>query len=108
MSEKWPTRIVALFNLKRGVTPADYERWARRVDLPTVNGLKSIDRFEVFKATMVLGSDAAPPYRYIEIIDVADMDAFRKEVASETMQKVASQFREMADNPLFVVTDRIG
>jgi hypothetical protein len=40
-----PTRIVALFNLKRGVSAADYEAWAKRVDLPTVNGLKSVDKF---------------------------------------------------------------
>ena len=30
------TRIIALFNLKPGVKVADYEAWARAVDLPVV------------------------------------------------------------------------
>jgi hypothetical protein len=102
------TRIVALFNLKRGVTPADYERWARRVDLPTVNGLKSIENFEVFRATSLLMSEAKPPYQYIEIIDVGDMDGFGRDVASEKMQKVAAEFQAMAADLCFILTEKVG
>ncbi|NWG69987.1 MAG: REDY-like protein HapK [Parvularculaceae bacterium] len=102
------TRIIALFNLKKGVTPADYERWAKRVDLPTVNGLKSVDGFEVYRATGLLGSSAAPPYKYIEVIDVGDMDEFGKEVASERMRKVAGEFQSMADDLFFIMTEKIG
>lgn len=101
------TRIVALFNLKPGVTVEQYEAWARRVDLPTVNGLKSIDKFEVFRSVGLLGSDAAPPYQYIEIIDVADMGAFGADVGSEMMQKVAGEFQAMAD-VIFILTDKLG
>jgi hypothetical protein len=101
-------RIVALFNLKKGVTPADYERWARRVDIPTVNGLKSIDKFEVFRATGLLASDAKPPYAYIEIIDVADMDQFGKDVAGANMQKVAAEFQAMAADLVFIMTEKLG
>ena len=103
-----PTRIVALFNLKRGVTPADYERWARRIDLPTVNGLSSVDKFEVFKSVGLLGTDAKPPYQYVEIIDVGDMDQFGKDVATATMQKVAGEFQAMADDLVFILTDKLG
>ena len=88
-------RLVALFNLKPGIDPQAYAEWARTVDLPTVNGLSSISSFRVFKATGLLGSDAAPPYGYVEIIDVADMDQFGKDVATEVMQKVAAQFNDM-------------
>ena len=102
------TRIVALFNLKPGISVADYEAWAKATDLPTVNGLSSVDRFEVFRSTGVLGSDAKPPYAYIEIIDVADMDGFGKEVSTETMQKVAGEFQAMADDLVFILTDKIG
>jgi hypothetical protein len=102
------TRIVALFNLKPGVSVEAYEDWAKRVDLPTVNGLKSVDRFEVFKSTGVLGSDASPPYSYIEIIDVADMDAFGGDVSTETMQRVAAQFQDMAADLVFIMTDKLG
>ena len=101
------TRIVALFNLKPGVDVADYEAWARTRDLPTVNGLPSIERFEVFKATGVLGSDAPPPYAYVEIIDVRDMDRFGEDVATPAMQALAGEFQGMAD-VTFLLTEKIG
>jgi hypothetical protein len=40
------TRILALFNLRDGTTPAAYEQWATTTDLPVVNALTSIERFE--------------------------------------------------------------
>lgn len=101
------TRIVALFNLKPGVSVADYEAWAKESDLPTVNGLKSIDKFEVFRSAALLGTEAPPPYQYIEIIDVADMDAFGADVASEKMQAIAAQFQALADTT-FIVTEKVG
>ncbi|MCC5995138.1 MAG: hypothetical protein JJU18_02045 [Oceanicaulis sp.] len=102
------TRIIALFNLKPGVSAADYEAWARSKDIPTVNGLKSVDRFEVFKSAGLLGSDAKPPYAYIEIIDVIDMEGFGGEVGTETMQKIAGEFQAMADDLSFILTDKLG
>ncbi|MFM2043223.1 MAG: hypothetical protein RLY86_1799 [Pseudomonadota bacterium] len=102
-----PTRIVALFNLKPGVDAAAYEEWARTVDLPTVNGLSSIAGFEVFRSVALLGSDAKPPYQYVEIIDVADMDRFGADIATETMQAVAARFQSMAD-VTFILTDKLG
>lgn len=102
------TRIIALFNLKPGVSAEDYEAWAKSTDLPTVNGLKSVDGFEVFRATGLLGSTDAPPYRYIEIIDVNDMETFGGEVGSETMQKVAREFQAMACDLSFILTEKLG
>ena len=100
------TRIIAFFNLKPGVAVADYEAWARNVDLPTVNGLPSISKFEVFRATAVLGSDAPPPYAYFEIIDVADMDQFGQDVATPLMQKIAGDFAGMAE-VTFTITEQV-
>jgi len=102
------TKIVALFNLKPGTGVADYETWAKNTDLPTVNGLKSVDTFGVFKSVGLLGSEDKPPYAYIEIIDVADMDLFGGEVGSETMQKVAAEFQLMADDLVFILTEQLG
>jgi hypothetical protein len=99
-------RIFALFNLKPGVDPDAYAAWARAVDLPTVNALGSIAGFRVFQSTGLLGSDAKPPYAYIEVIDIADMDQFGRDVASEAMQAVAAAFGEMVD-VTFITTDEI-
>jgi hypothetical protein len=99
--------IVVLFNLKPGVDRADYERWARESDLPLVNGLASVERFEVLKAGGVLGSEAKAPYEYVELIRVPDMAKFGKDVASELVQKGAAQFQQFADNPVFILTEHL-
>lgn len=100
------TRIIVLFNLKPGRVVADYEAWARRTDLPTVNDLGSVQRFEVFKATGLLGSDAAPPYQYIEVLDIADMARFGDDVGSQAMKRIAAEFQDWAD-PVFITTERL-
>ena len=102
------TRIVVLFNLKDGVSEKDYEAWARATDLPTVNDLESVSAFSVHRCTSLLGSDAAPPFQYVEVIDVANLQRFGEEVSQETMQKVAGEFRAMADNPVFMLTEDLG
>jgi hypothetical protein len=100
------TRIVVLLNLKPGKNAADYERWALATDLPTVNALKSVDSFTLFQAVGVLGSDDAPPYDYIEVIDIADMDLFGEEVSTEAMGRIAAEFNEWS-TPTFVVTRQV-
>ena len=98
-------RIVVLFNLKEGVDPADYEAWARGTDIPGVNALTSVHGFTVHKATGMFGSDAAPPYQYVEIIDIVAMDPFVTDVTNPEFQKVAAAFGEFADNPQFILTE---
>ena len=100
------TRIIVLFNLKPGVDRAAYEAWARSTDLPIVNALASVERFTVHAATGLLGSDAPPPYDYVEIIDVADMAQFGEDTTSVTMTRVAGEFQQWAD-PVFMLTDAI-
>ncbi len=97
-------RIVALFNLKPGVTRERYESWARTTDIPTVNALASVADFQVMRATGLLGSSAAPPYQYVELIDVADPDQFGRDVAGEEMSRIAAEFQSIAD-VAFITTE---
>ncbi len=99
-------RLIVLFNLKPGVSPEAYEAWARSVDLPTVNALRSVERFAVFRTTGQLGSDAPPPYAYIETIDVADMDRFGADIATDAMKTIAAAFQAKADIT-FLTTEEI-
>ncbi len=101
------TKILALFNLKEGVSVADYENWAKTVDIPTVNGLGSIEKFEVFKTTGLLFSEDTPPYQYFETIDILDMDKFGEEAGSETMQKIAAEFQDMTEGLVFITTEQL-
>lgn len=102
-----PAKILVLFNLKPGISTEDYENWAKSVDIPTVNGLGSIEKFEVFKTTGLLFSDDKPPYQYFETIDILDMDKFGQEAGSETMQKIAAEFQAMADDLVFITTEQL-
>ena len=99
-------KIIVLFNLKPGTSVAEYERFARETDLPIVNKLPSVNRFEVLKAQGLLGGGSSP-YAYIEIIDVNSMEKLGADVSSETMQQVAATFRSLADNPIFIVTEQL-
>lgn len=102
------TKIIVLFNLKAGVSVENYESWAKSVDLPGVNALQSVDNFSVLKATGLLGSESSPPYEYIEIIDIADMNLFGKEVETDKMKAVAAAFQEFAESPAFILTSELG
>lgn len=98
--------IVVLFNLKPGVDPAAYEAWARSTDLPTVNRLSAVERFEVLKSKGLLSGAEAAPYQYVEILRVSSVDALRSDIRAEpAMAEVARQFREYADAPVFIVTE---
>jgi hypothetical protein len=101
------TMIVVLFNLKPETSVEDYENWARSTDLPTVNGLKSVNNFEVLRTTGVLGSEDSAPFQYVELLDVNDMTQLGEEVGTELMQRVAAEFQALADNPVFMLTDSI-
>ena len=100
-------RIIVLFNLKEGVDPAAYEAWARRSDIPGVNGLGSVNRFTVHKATGLFGSDAAAPYQYVEVIDIAGMDGFVADISTPEFQAMAAPFQQFADNPQLILTENL-
>ena len=100
-------QVIVLFNLKQGIEGEAYEEWARKTDIPGVRSLVSVDDFTVYRSTGLLGTDAPPPYKYIEIIDVNDMERFGVDVATEAVQKVAAEFQGFADNPQFILTERL-
>jgi hypothetical protein len=99
--------VIVLFNLKPGVDVAQYEAWARDSDLPVVNGLPSVEKFEVLKASGLLIGEGASPYQYIEIIRVPDMAAFGADLSDPAAQAGAAQFQQFADNPLFILTSAL-
>ncbi len=101
------TKIIVLFNLQSGVSRADYESWARGTDLPLVRSLRSVAGFDVLRTRGLLGSDAPPPYAYVEVIDVSDMDTFGQELGSASMEAVAREFHTFADNPVFILSESI-
>lgn len=100
------TTVIVLFNLKPGVAVADYEKFAREMDLPQVNRLPSVLGFEVLRSEGLLGGGASP-YQYIEILRLKSLEQLGQDVATPVMQKIVSTFQAMADNPLFITTQAL-
>lgn len=100
-------KILVLFNLKPGTSVEDYENWAKTVDIPTVNGLGSIEKFEVYKTTGLLFSEDKAPYQYFETLDILDMDKFGEEAGTAAMQDIAAAFQGMTDDLVFISTEQL-
>lgn len=101
-------RVIVLFNLKPGVTAADYETWARTRDIPGVRSMPSVDDFTVLRTTGQLGTETPAPYAYVEILEIADIEGFWTDIATDAAQAVAAEFREWADAPVFMTTEELG
>ena len=96
--------LIVLFNLKPGVTEADYEAFARDLDVPTVKGLRSVSEFRVFRLDGVMGTENAAPYRYVEVIDFESMEALGADMAATAaMAQIQSRFAELADSAVFML-----
>lgn len=100
-------RIIALFNLKPGVSREDYEAWAKHRDLPGVRSLVSVKDFWVYRTTGVLFSEAVPPYDYIEVLDITRMDEFNRDVASDLVQALAGEMGAFTDGATFMTTESL-
>ncbi len=98
--------LIVLFNLKDASQHAAYESWARKVDLPTASALRSVDSFEVLKASGLL-TGGPSPYAYVEVLRINDMAQLGADVGTPAMQAVSAQFQAFADQPLFIVTESI-
>ena len=96
-------RIIVLFNLRPGVEASAYEDWARATDIPAVRALGSVAAFDVYRAEGMLTGEGAPPYDYVEMIEVSDDVGFGADVGTDAMQAVTARFREFADDPQFVL-----
>ena len=99
--------LIALFNLQEGIDSAEYETWARSIDLPTVEQLPSVDSMEVYRIDSVMGSEDPSPYRYCEVIAVNDMEQFGVDLATDEVQAGAAKFQgEYAADLSFLVAEK--
>jgi hypothetical protein len=89
--------MIVLVDLKEGVDPKDYERWVLESYAPAVRELPSVEDWRDYRATGLLGSDAAPPYRYVVTLDIRDLNQLGRDVASEGMQGLLSELHDLAD-----------
>ena len=101
------TTIFVLFNLKQGADRVEYEAWAKSTDIPVVNRLASVASFDVNRASRLLMGEGTPPFEYLEVIRVADMERFGAEIGTKSMQGIAERFQSFAEKPIFIVTETV-
>jgi len=89
--------MVVLVNLKDGVRPEDYERWILESYAPAVRNLSSVEDWRDYRASGLLGSDAAPPYRYVVILEASDLEQLGRDMEGEEMQSLLSELHEVAE-----------
>jgi hypothetical protein len=89
--------MIVLVNLKDGVDPEDYERWVLESYAPAVRRLSSVEDWRDYRMSGLLGSDAAPPYRYVVTLEVKDPEQLGRDMGSEEMQRLFSELHGLAE-----------
>ena len=89
--------MIVLVNLKEGVSPEDYERWILESYAPAVKSLPSVEDWRDYRVNGLLGSDAAPPYRYVVTLELSDPGLLGEDVRGEEMQRLISELHELAE-----------
>lgn len=100
------TTLIVLFNLKEGQSVDNYERWTRDEDTPAIKRLQSIKDKRVYRAAGLMGSNAASPYQYVEVIEVNDMVQFDTDVSTNETQQLVQYFRRITKDLLFIITEQ--
>ena len=91
-----PTMIV-LVNLKEGVSPEDYERWILDSYAPAVKRLPSVADWRDYRVSGLLGSEEAPPYRYVVTLEVSDLEQLGRDMARQEMQRLFTELHGLAE-----------
>jgi hypothetical protein len=70
-------RVFFLNRLRDGVDPQEYEDWIRRVDYPVARAQAAIASYTVTRIEGTLTGEGEPPYDYLEVIEISDLEAYR-------------------------------
>ncbi|HZR93704.1 MAG TPA: hypothetical protein VFA44_14995 [Gaiellaceae bacterium] len=86
-------RVFFLNTLRDGVDPRDYERFVREVDYPFARRLETIRSYVVTRLDGDLDGGAAP-YDYLEVVDITDLEAYRRSLDPSASADVKAFFEQ--------------
>ncbi len=72
--------LVAMYNLRKGVTMDDYKKFSRDLDQITTSRQPGVKSFKVYEIKPT--DDQKPKYQIYELIDVESWDAWQKVLKS--------------------------
>ena len=86
-------RVFFLNTLREGVDPADYERFVREVDYPFARSLPTIRSYVVTRLDGLFDGGQAP-YDYLEVVEITELEAYRKSLDPSRKPEVQKFFDE--------------
>ena len=89
--------ITVLVNLKEGASPEEYERWVVESYAPAVWRLPSVADWRNHRVSGLLGSDAAPPYRYVVTVEIDDLEQLGRDMEGGGRQRALSEDRRVPE-----------
>jgi len=108
VAERKPVNLIIMYNLKAGVTPADFEAWVKTSDQPVMRGLARVADFQTLRAERLLMGDGQPSVKDIETFSISDLDGFvAEDMPGATVQGVMGQFMGFAEAPQFIVVSEV-
>lgn len=85
------TRVFFLNTLREGVDPRDYERFVREVDYPFAARLETIESYVVTRLDGLFDG-GPPPYHYLEVVEITELEAYRKSLDPSSSAEVRDFF----------------
>lgn len=77
------TSVFWFSKLKPGANPEAYERWVRETDYRLAEGIACVEHYRVHRLVGPMEGEGSPPYDYIEVLAVRDLDDYRKALAQD-------------------------
>lgn len=100
--------VIIRYNLKPGVTPADFENWVRTVDQPALRGMARVEAFDTFRIERLLLGEGRPTMQYLELFHIPDLDGFMaQDLPGAVLQPVLAQFDGFVESPEFLVAEKL-
>jgi hypothetical protein len=85
--------IVHKIRLKPGIDHERFERWVREVDYAACPDLPSAYGFSVHRAS----TEPRAAFHYFEVIRIANLEAFERDMATPLFQSLVTVFDQMAE-----------
>lgn len=99
--------VFFLVRLKPGVDPAAYERWFRERDYPTAGKFPSVVSYnnhrlagQAHRHQQELAGqsrEADAHYDYLEVVQINDLEAYRRDARSPAANKLRTEILEFID-----------
>ena len=89
--------MIVLVNLQDGVAPEEYERWLAERYVPAILELPSVDEWRGYRVGGLAGTGREPPYRYVVVVEINDMEQLGKDMEGEQVQALLGDLGRYAE-----------